>query len=66
MNPEFAPTHYLLQSIKTGQQFSDQGWTLDAPNEKEATLIRTVYEEVQLQVKDPSLEIGRASCRERV
>ncbi len=59
MNPEFAPTHYLLQSIKTGQQFSDQGWTLDAPNEKEATLIRTVYEEVQLQVKDPSLGLFR-------
>ncbi len=59
MNPEFAPTHYLLQSIKTGQQFSDQGWTLDAPNEKEASLIRTVYEEVQLQVKDPSLGLFR-------
>ncbi|HBX88710.1 MAG TPA: cysteate synthase [Marinilabiliaceae bacterium] len=48
-----------MQSIKTGQQFSDQGWTLDAPNEKEASLIRTVYEEVQLQVKDPSLGLFR-------
>ncbi|TCO07044.1 cysteate synthase [Natronoflexus pectinivorans] len=59
MTSDFKPTHYLLQSIKTGQQFSDQGWTLDAPNEKEPTLIRTVYEEVQLIVKDASMGIFR-------
>ena len=59
MSEDFKPTHYLLQSIKTGQQFSDQGWTLDAPNEKEPTLIRTVYEEVQLVVKDASMGVFR-------
>jgi len=59
MTEDFKPTHYLLQSIKTGQQFSDQGWTLDAPNEDEPTLIRTVYEEVQLNVKDDSMGVFR-------
>src|SRR5690554_6691558 len=59
MSQDIKPTHYLLQSVKTGQQFSDQGWTLDAPNEKEPSLIRTVYEEVQLEVKDASLGLFR-------
>lgn len=59
MREDFKPTHYLLQSIRTGQQFSDQGWTLDAPNEKEPTLIRTVYEEVQMVVKDASMGVFR-------
>ncbi len=59
MREDFKPTHYLLQSVKTGQQFSDQGWTLDAPNEKEPTLVRTVYEEVQLVVKDASMGVFR-------
>jgi cysteate synthase len=59
MREDLRPTHYLLQSIKTGQQFSDQGWTLDAPNEKEPSLVRTVYEEVQMVVKDASLGVFR-------
>lgn len=59
MNGEFIPTQYLLQSVKTGQQFCDKGWTLDAPNEKEPSLIRTIYEEVQINLKDPSLGLFR-------
>ncbi len=59
MATEFLPTQYLLQSVKTGQEFIDKGWTLDAPNEKDPTLIRAVYEEVQLNVKDESWGIFR-------
>lgn len=59
MATEFLPTQYLLQSVKTGQEFIDKGWTLEAPNEKDPTLIRAVYEEVQLNVKDESWGIFR-------
>lgn len=59
MTAEFLPTQYLLQSVKTGQEFIDKGWTLDAPGEKDPTLIRTVYEEVQLNVKEESWGIFR-------
>ena len=52
-------TQYLLQSARTGNEFMDKGWTLDAPNENEPTLIRAIYEEVQLNVKDSSLGIFR-------
>ncbi len=59
MATEFLPTQYLLQSVKTGQEFIDKGWTLEAPNEKDPTLIRAVYEEVQINVKDESWGIFR-------
>ncbi|MDR2040101.1 MAG: cysteate synthase [Bacteroidales bacterium] len=59
MNSDFVPTHYLLQSVRSGKEFSDKGWTLDPPGEKEPTLIRTVYEEVQLYAKDASWGIFR-------
>ena len=59
MKIDFNPTEYLLQSVKTGQQFSDKGWTLDAPNENEPTLIRAVYEEVQINVEHESLGVFR-------
>jgi cysteate synthase len=59
MDIDFRPTQYLLQSVKTNQQFGDKGWTLDAPGENEPTLIRAVYEEVQLNLKDDSMGIFR-------
>jgi cysteate synthase len=55
MASQFVPTQYLLQSVKTGQEFVDKGWTLDAPGEDDPSLIRAVYEEVQLNLKDESL-----------
>ena len=54
MASQFVPTQYLLQSVKTGQEFVDKGWTLDAPGEDDPSLIRAVYEEVQLNLKDES------------
>lgn len=54
MNDKFTPTRYKLQSLKTGNIFDDQGWTLDAPGEKEPTLIRALYENRQIEVKDDS------------
>lgn len=59
MSLEFFPTEYLLQSVKTGQEFIDKGWTLEAPGEDQPSLIRAVYEEVQINVKDESWGIFR-------
>ncbi len=54
MNKTFAKTNYLLQSVKTGNVFEDDGWILDAPRETEPTLIRAIYEKKQLEVKENS------------
>ncbi|MBU8892823.1 MAG: cysteate synthase [Bacteroidales bacterium] len=59
MSKEFKATEYLLQSINTGNQFNDEGWTLEAPDEKEPTLIRAIYEKKQIDVKDVSHGIYR-------
>ena len=53
--------NYHLQSVKTGNTFNDNGWTLDAPGEKEPTLIRTIYKNKQIDVKDPSWGIYKFS-----
>ena len=54
MNSTFAKTNYHLQSVKTGYLFDDTGWLLDAPNEKDPSLIRAIYEKKQLKLKDES------------
>ncbi|WP_430809730.1 MULTISPECIES: cysteate synthase [unclassified Carboxylicivirga] len=59
MVKEFKATPYKLESVKTGVQFEDKGWTLDAPNEKEPSLIRAIYEKKQIEVKDPSYGVFR-------
>lgn len=45
-------TNYKLQSVDTGEIFEDSGWMLDAPNAKRASLIRAIYEDKQLDIKD--------------
>lgn len=50
----FTKTNYKLQSVRTGKIFEDKGWTLDAPEENEPTLVRAIYERRQLEVKDNS------------
>lgn len=54
MSKEFTPTKYKLRSVKTGKEFEDKGWMLDAPGETEPTLIRAIYEKKQIDVKDNS------------
>jgi len=51
---KFNATKYKLQSIASGNLFEDKGWTLDAPNETEPSLIRAIYEKKQIDVKDNS------------
>lgn len=57
----FEGTRYFLQSVKTGNIFPDQGWTLDAPGENDPTLIRAVYENRQLEVREDLPGIYRFS-----
>ena len=54
MSKNFAATNYILHSVKTGKEFRDTGWLLDAPNEETPTLIRAKYEQKQIDVKDNS------------
>ena len=39
-----------MESVKTSRSFPDMGWTLEAPDETEPTLIRAIYEHRQLEV----------------
>ena len=52
-------TSYKLQSLATGQIFNDSGWLLEAPNENQPALIRAVYAQKQLKVKDTSFGLYR-------
>jgi cysteate synthase len=61
MSKEFKATEYILESVNTGNQFNDEGWTLDAPDETETTLIRAIYAKKQIEVKDASHGIYRFS-----
>ncbi len=54
MSNKFSPTKYKLQSVKTGKEFEDKGWMLDAPGETAPTLIRAIYQKRQIEVKDDS------------
>jgi cysteate synthase len=54
MEELFKPTNYLLQSMATGALFEDTGWLLEAPGENKPTLIRAIYKEKQLVLKDES------------
>ena len=51
---DFSPTKYILKSFKTGNEFEDTGWMLDAPGESEPSLIRAIYAKKQIDVKDDS------------
>nr|WP_321452440.1 cysteate synthase [uncultured Carboxylicivirga sp.] len=57
MVKEFKPTLYKLESVASGKQFDDEGWTLDAPGEM--TLVRAIYEKKQIEVKDSSYGVFR-------
>ena len=59
MAEEFKATEYILESVNTGKQFKDKGWSLDAPEETEPTLIRAIYNKKQIDVKDSSHGIYR-------
>ncbi len=52
-------TQYLLQSLVSGKIFEDTGWLLNAPGEEKPGLIRAIYNDKQLKVKDHSSGLYR-------
>jgi len=47
-------TQYHLQSLYSHKEFADTGWLLEAAGEEKASLIRAIYAEKQLHLKDES------------
>lgn len=54
MDQIFSKTQYKLQSLASGETFNDTGWTLNAPNEDKPGLVRAIYKQKQIAVKDDS------------
>lgn len=54
MSTEFTKTNYTLKSVKSGKEFEDKGWMLDAPGEESPSLIRAIYEKTEIDVKGNS------------
>ncbi len=46
----FRPTKYRLQCVATGEEFEDEGWSLDYPTCSKPSLIRTQYAAKQLRL----------------
>jgi len=49
---QFQESPYLLENIATGNRFSDTGWLLSDPSYPHPSLIRTIYQKRQLQLKE--------------
>jgi cysteate synthase len=59
MEKTFIPTNYKLQSLATGKIFEDTGWMLDAPGEEKPALIRAIYNQKQLHLREASMGFYR-------
>lgn len=57
MDNHLPPTNYKLKSLLTGKEFEDTGWILEAPGEEKTSLIRAIYANKQLQLKNESYGI---------
>ncbi len=57
MSDSFSATKYKLMSVATGNIFNDSGWSLDPILETNPSLIRAIYDQKQLNLKDDSMGI---------
>lgn len=48
----FKPTEYQIKSVATGNVCEDSGWLLDFKDEEKPSLIRAIYANKQLEVKE--------------
>lgn len=55
----FSPTRYVLKNVRDGREFCDHGWCLEDSQCEHPTLVRTVYEKKQIDVKSPDWGIYR-------
>lgn len=51
---EIKPTEYTLQTVATGREFSDNGWSLNDPEHPSPSLIRAIYAKKEIEFKDNS------------
>lgn len=58
-DPARYKTGYRLQSVHSGKIFDDTGWILEPPGEPVPSLVRAVYEEPRLNIKDDGWGIYR-------
>lgn len=49
---EIAPTKYQLKTISTGRCFQDTGWSLSDSQSEQPSLIRTLYDSLQINIKE--------------
>lgn len=49
---DFTKTKYHLQSLCCGECFEDQNWELNCPNNDEPSLIRAIYDSIQLIIDE--------------
>ncbi|MFA5713238.1 MAG: cysteate synthase [Bacteroidales bacterium] len=54
-------TNYKLQNVATGRVFEDSGWLLSDPLDNNPSLIRAIYSNRQLNLKESSLGLFRYS-----
>ena len=52
-------TDYQLKSALTGNIFDDDGWTLNAPGEDAPSLVRAVYRNRQIELRDEAYGLYR-------
>lgn len=45
-------TEYLLKSIGTGKLYEDSGWMLEAPDEHPSSLLRAIYKDSKLTLRE--------------
>jgi cysteate synthase len=57
MKLQFNKTEYTLQSLVSGKIFTDSGWLLDAPGESTTGLLRAIYHNKQIRVKEDAYGI---------
>ena len=57
MNDISLPTQYHLRSLVSGNEFEDTNWILDAAGETTHSLLASVYDKKQIELKDPSYGI---------
>ncbi len=54
MTQQLEPTKYHLHSLVSGKDFPDSGWILEVPEDEKPSLLQSVYDKQQLELKDDS------------
>ena len=61
MTKALTPTKYRLQSLVSGNYFEDRDWLLEASVEEKPSLLQSVYERRQIEVKEDNFGLYKFS-----